>query len=322
MIAIDVVMVAYRSEPVIAGAVEVATKLNGRVVVVDHGTGECAAVAARAGAVTVVDSTNPGFGAGQNRGLSLTGTEFVLLCNPDARIMAAPIARAVPLLRSRPEVAATQGVILNDSTGRPERSAGHEVTPWHLAGRALGARRLLRAGVVRRLAARTRLFRDHVHRAPAVPTEVESLSATVVLVRRTAFDEVGGFDPRFFLYGEDLDLCRRLRDRGYRLLAVPEVWATHQSGGSAESSMQRELHWWAGTMQFGAQVWPSAGWVVAVAAAAFRWLRLAVRHPRGARPAFRSVVARPLRWRREARHGAVSPVAWREGRAGGTGRAP
>ncbi len=57
-------------------------------------------------------------------------------------------------------------------------------------------------------------------------------SAACVLVRRRAFEEVGGFDERFFLYFEDVDLCRRLRQAGWKLGAVPGAVATHVKGGS------------------------------------------------------------------------------------------
>ncbi|HWI03197.1 MAG TPA: hypothetical protein VNT52_05125, partial [Acidimicrobiales bacterium] len=83
---IDTVLVAYRSEGVIGPAVERARSLGGTVVVVDHGDGASAARAAAAGAVAIHDPSNPGFGTGQNRGVAFTGSELVLLCNPDAEI--------------------------------------------------------------------------------------------------------------------------------------------------------------------------------------------------------------------------------------------
>ena len=63
--------------------------------------------------------------------------------------------------------------------------------------------------------------------------EVEWLSGAVLCARRTAFEEVGGFDERFFLYSEDVDLCTRLRRAGYRLRYEPGPIARHAGGGSA-----------------------------------------------------------------------------------------
>lgn len=290
--AVDTVVVAYHSEDVIERTVALGGSLGGQVVVVDHGDGESAGRAAAAGATTLVDTANPGFGAGQNRGVRETSTPFVLLCNPDAEIVPEAVLGGVRLLQSRPDVAAVQGVIVNRATGRPERSAGIELGPVHLLARATGARRLLGLRVVRRLASRSQVLRDHVDRVPRAPVDVETLAATAVLIRRSAFDQVGGFDPSYFLYGEDLDLCRRLRRQGWKLLAVPDVWATHVGGGSAVSDLSREAEWWRGTMQFAARHWGPAAWAVAVVAAVVRWARLAVRHPHRARVVFAALITR------------------------------
>jgi len=297
MTAIDTVIVAYRSEEVIGQAVAAAQSLGGDVVVVDHGDGASARLAAAAGAVAIHDPSNPGFGAGQNHGLAFTASAYVLLCNPDAEILTEAVAAGADLLLSRPEVAAVQGVIVNRATGAPERSAGVELGPIHLMGRAVGARGLLRRRWVSALARRSGTLRDHAERVPEGPAEVETLATTAVLMRRAALDAVGGFDQSYFLYGEDLDLCRRLRLAGWRLLTVPPVWATHTSGGSAESGWTRELAWWGGTMQFAAAWWETPAWCEAVAAAVTRWTRLAFRRPALARPALRSLVLEPMRYR-------------------------
>lgn len=297
-VTIDTVVVAYRSEGVIEAIVGLARSLGGRVVVVDHGDGEAARRAAAAGAATVEDPANPGFGAGQNRGVAETAAPFVLLCNPDAEIVPAAVREGARLLQERPDVAAVQGVIVNRGTGRPERSAGIELGPVHLLGRALGAGRLLRLAPVRALARRSAGLRDHAERVPVAPVEVATLAATTLLVRRTAFAQAGGFDLSYFLYGEDLDLCRRLRAAGWKLVAVPDTWASHVSGGSADSSWAREATWWRGTMQFAARWWGPAAWSAALAAAAIRWGRLALRHPGRARPAFAALVWQPIRLRR------------------------
>lgn len=297
--AVDTVIVAYGSEDVIGGALAAVGPLGGRRVVVDHGSGEAAYLAATLGAVAVHDPSNPGFGAGQNHGIAFTSSEFVLLCNPDAEVVSQAVLAGVGLLRARPDLAAVQGLIVNRAAGTPERSGGVELGPVHLLGRALGAKALLTMPAVRAMARRSPRLRDHADRVPEGPREVEWLAATAILARRSALDAVGGFDESYFLYGEDVDLCRRLRAGGWKLVAVPSEWATHVSGGSARSSWHREANWWRGTMQFAASRWSRGGWSVAVAAAAIRWLRLAVRHPQSAVAAGRSIVLEPLACRRQ-----------------------
>lgn len=300
---IDSVLVAFRSEKVIEEAIQALEPLAGRVVVVDHGDGRAAGRARDAGAVAIEDPTNPGFGTGQNRGVAVTGSEFVLICNPDAMVVSGAVQEGVRQMEARPDVAAVQGVILNQVTGLPERSQGVEVGPLHLLGRAIGVRRLLGLRPVRSVLSRSTTLGDHVHRIPPAPVEVESLAATAVLVRRSAFDEVGGFDPSFFLYGEDLDLCHRLRLAGWKLLAVPEVWAHHLGGGSASSSWDREVQWWRGTLRFGARWWGRTAWSMAMFAAVLRWLRTAFSAAPESGPALAAMIVEPTVVRRQLRAG-------------------
>ena len=310
MTPIDAVLVAYRSEAVIAASVEAAAALGGRVVVVDHGDGASARRARDLGAVVQEDASNPGFGTGQNRGVALTSTEFVLLCNPDALIDPDAVAAGAAFLREHPEVAAVQGAIVNRLTGRLERSQGVELGPVHLLGRAVGAGRLAGSPLGRAVGRRCAALRDHVERARSAPTEVESLAATTLLVRRRAFDEVGGFDESHFLYGEDLDLCRRLRRAGWALVALPEAWAVHDSGGSADSSWLREYHWWRGTMRFATRWWGAGAWALAMASATIASARMAFHRPRMIWSVVAGVVIAPVaeRLRRRAAFASGPPA--------------
>jgi N-acetylglucosaminyl-diphospho-decaprenol L-rhamnosyltransferase len=296
----DVVIVAYRSRHTISSCVDDAHRLAGvgEVVVVDHGRDGAGALARAAGARVLDDPSNPGFGAGQNHGVATTSAPFALLLNPDAAPDDAGTQAGLRALRENEVVGAVQGTITNRTTGFPERSHGRELGPLHLFGRAVGARHLLGLAPVRAAARRCTGLADHVDRVPHAPERVATLAATAILVRRQAFDSVGGFDESYFLYGEDLDLCRRMRAAGWTLLALPERSAWHESGGSATSNTGRELTWWRGTMRFAALSWSSAAWHLALLASTMQWCRLAVREPALARRAWRALVAEPRRDRR------------------------
>ena len=294
---IDTVIVAFASDAVIEASVGAAQPLSGHLVVVDHGDGRSARLAGAMGAIVSHDPSNPGFGAGQNFGFSRTSSRYVLLCNPDAVIEASAIRDGAQFLDAHPDVAAVQGVILNQASGAPERSCGVELGPIHLVGRAVGARWLLGLATVRELVRRSRRLRDHADRIPNEAVETETLAATALLIRRSAFEAVRGFDAGYFLYGEDLDLCRRLRAAGWTLVAMPSLWAIHQSGASAASPLARERYWWGGTMRYAARWWPTGQWTVAFAAAVARAARLSVRAPFEARLTWSSVVMAPMRER-------------------------
>ena len=66
--------------------------------------------------------------------------------------------------------------------------------------------------------------------------EVDWVSGAAMLIRRSAFEQVGAFDEAFWLYGEELDLCTRLRDAGWKVLATPELEVLHEGGVSTGRS--------------------------------------------------------------------------------------
>jgi GT2 family glycosyltransferase len=300
MTTLDAVIVAYNSRDAIADLLgDLREVVDGRVVVVDNGADGSADVAEARGATVVRLPTNPGFGAGQNAGLAHTTARHVLLLNPDARPCAAGLNAGIEHLDAHPEVAAVQGAILHAPTGLPERSHGVALGPAHLVGRALGARRLAAWRPIRALARRS-FAADHVDRTVSRPTTVESLAATAPILRRSALVEAGGFDEGYFLYGEDLDLCRRLRRAGWQLVALPQPFASHQGGGSSEGRWHREVEWWRGTMRYAAVWWSTPSWCAALAAAVLRAAWLTVSAPSRARGTWRSIVAEPVRARREA----------------------
>ena len=72
-----------------------------------------------------------------------------------------------------------------------------------------------------------------VHRKRVRPTEF--LQGSALLVRRDAFEQVGGFDESFFMYGEDADLCARLRGAGWEVELYPSARFVHVGGGSTGS---------------------------------------------------------------------------------------
>jgi GT2 family glycosyltransferase len=68
------------------------------------------------------------------------------------------------------------------------------------------------------------------------PSQAEAVSGACILVKKEAFDRVGGFGDYYFMYGEDLDLCFKLRQAGYRVYHIPETTIVHFGGGSTNNS--------------------------------------------------------------------------------------
>lgn len=294
-----VVIVAFNNADTIADSIERAIGLRGceMVVVVDNGSDGTADVARAAGAEVVRRPDNPGFGTSHNVGVSLTSQPFVLLLNPDADLDSTGVEVGLELLAAEPNVAAVQGIIASRRHGGPERSMGPELRWLHLVGRAFGLRRLLNSSFGRRLALVGGVG-DHVERVPSAATDVSALAAVAPLVRAAAFREVHGFDEGYFLYGEDLDLCRRLRSAGWRLVGLPVPWATHADGSTAATKIGREITWWEGTLRFATIWWPTGAWLAAISMSILQVLQIAVRSPASAAGAWSAMIARPVALRR------------------------
>lgn len=165
--------------------------------------------------VEVLDA-NKGFGYAANRAASMTNTEYVLFLNPDSTLQEGSIQSLIRTSKENPH-AGIIGMLLCDSAGLPEYMAyGDEPT-------------LLRM-VLRRLIRPKRI---------SATSPVDWVSGGAFLVKRSVFKAVGGFDESFFLYWEDVDLCRRVRQKGYSVLMDPIAKVTHIRGGSNLSSIQK-----------------------------------------------------------------------------------
>ncbi len=216
---IDVVVVAYGPAESLADAL---SALQGEyaVLVVDNSSSEAtAAVVGRAGARYVDAGANLGFAAAVNVALShLTDPgRDVLLLNPDARIDSDAVARLHDELLAHPDVACVAPVQHAPGSDRPSRARW----PWHTPAGAWAEA----VGLSRRRLQSARYF----------------LGGAVLLLRRAALDEVGGFDERFFLYSEDEDWQRRAVARGWRVRLCPEVSAEHAAGGTESDGTRHQL---------------------------------------------------------------------------------
>jgi GT2 family glycosyltransferase len=211
-------------------------------VVVDNAStdGSVAAVDAFAPRVRLVrNAENVGFGRGVNQGAVQAVAPLLLLVNPDCRLESGAFAAMTRELDERPRCAIVGPRVLNPD-GTPQGSArGDPDMLTGLFGRTSRLRRLLPW-----LPASRRNVADAVASAHASMT-VDWVSGACMLIRREAFDAVGGFDERYFLYWEDADLCRRLRARGHEIRYVPAATAVHIVGNSsrtAQAASVRAFH--------------------------------------------------------------------------------
>ncbi|MEO1086067.1 MAG: glycosyltransferase family 2 protein [Acidobacteriota bacterium] len=173
---------------------------------------------------------NLGFGAANNRAAAIAGGDRLLLINSDAW----PTPGAIHALLSRLDADPRLGLVaprLIYPDGRPQF---HWAPTTSVLGEAaqMVRNRLERFPITHRLRPGAGWF-----------------TAACVLLRRRAFEDVGGFDEDYFLYFEDVDLCLRLRAAGWELGEAPDAVAVHIKGGSQPEG-QSELHYRRGQVRY------------------------------------------------------------------------
>lgn len=218
---IDVVVVAYNSRAHLRGCVEPLAGRDGiEVIVVDNASPDDSLASLDGLDVrTVRLARNGGFGHGCNAGAAAGTAPFVLFLNPDARIDEHSVRELAASLEADPAAVACAPRIL-DERGALERSQRRFPRARTTLAQALFLHRLVPS------------WDDVVwaRAAYAEPARPDWASGACLLVRRTAFDAVGGFDEGFFHYYEDVDLCRRLAGA---IRFEPGAVAVHAGGASA-----------------------------------------------------------------------------------------
>lgn len=223
---IDTVVVSYNRQDLLAGCLDAlrASTRTTHVIVVDNASTDGSVALVERGFPDVsllVNPDNLGFAKAVNRGAAAGSGAFVLLLNSDARLRTDTLTRLAGALEADPRLGAVGPRIL-DGNGEIELSSGRTMSLWNEAWFKIAARLLagpsFLAGQVR-----ARYERDH-----ATP----SLTAACLLVRREAFDTLGGLDESFFMYAEDVDFCRRLRHAGWELRYLADAHVEHIGGAS------------------------------------------------------------------------------------------
>lgn len=197
------------------------------VVVVDNGSADRSLDVVRAhplGVTAIGLRHNVGFAGGANAGVRSTTAPLVAVLNSDARPDPSWLAELLAVVdTSGADVWAWGSVLVSARTGRIE-SAGDT---WAERGAA------------------TKLLRDRpLDDLPDQPYDVFSPPGAAPLFRRTVFEDLGGYEERFFLYYEDIDLSFRARLRGWRAVMVPSARVTHDLGRSSSSpASARRARW-------------------------------------------------------------------------------
>jgi GT2 family glycosyltransferase len=231
--AVTVVTVSYYSNAYLAGFLtSVAGSTNRPVqsVVVNNAADDTeveSIVAAQASAVLLDAGRNLGYGKAMNLGVASTeGSEWILLANPDLTLAPGTLDELIRVGESDERIGAV-GPLLYTPVGEIYPSARRLPSLRHGIGHAL------LSPIWKRNPFTLAYLADREN--PPRERDAGWLSGACILVRRSAFTQIDGFDDKFFMYFEDVDLCARLSRAGWRVVYAPSAVVTHVGGHSTRS---------------------------------------------------------------------------------------
>ena len=223
---VTVGIVNYRTRDRLRECLRALSDHPGPVMVVDNASGDGSVEMVRAEFPDVIldaGADNVGYGAAANRMLAEAATPYLLLLNADARATPGAVAALEAKLDAEPEVAVV-GPRLRDERGRLQRSCRRFPTLGSFFIDQSGLRPVVDALGI---GDRERGFGHDDDRL------VPWVLGAVLALRVDTVSSVGGFDPSYFLYFEEIDLCRRLADHGHRTLFTADAEFDHIGGASS-----------------------------------------------------------------------------------------
>lgn len=198
------------------------------VIVVDNDSSDGSAEMVReefSAATLIANKENLGFGKANNQAFRVSKGKYILLLNPDTIVIEHALDSMLSMMDSRPDIGALGCRLLNTDESFQRWTGGSPPDLLNITCHFLFAYRLLPARLLPRPL--------YLEGEPTEDTEVGWVSGACMLLRREALD-AQIFDERFFLYGEDLDLCDRLARQGWKVVYTPKARIIHHEGRSLD----------------------------------------------------------------------------------------
>ncbi len=174
----------------------------------------------------IANADNRGFTRANNQGLALSRGRYVLFLNPDTELAPAALGRMLAYAEAQPQVGVI-GPQLRYGDGSVQSSRRRFPT---------SATFFLESTIVQRWWPQNRVLSRYyvLDRPDDATSQVDWVVGACMLLRRAVLEQIGGFDEGFFMYSEELDLCRRAVDAGWQVVYLPAAVVTHFEGKSSE----------------------------------------------------------------------------------------
>lgn len=214
----------------LSSLIAISAETDAEIIVVDNAShdGSADMVALEFPQVRLIRAShNLGFAGGNNLGREAARGKFLVLVNSDAFIEPGALQRGLERMRTCPDVGLAGGLLVGRDQ-RPEPSARRFPSPLNdlLSLTGLAARY-----------PKSRFFGrfDRTWANPHEAAQVDWVPGAFCIIRQSALEQIGFFDERFFLYYEEVDLCRRLREAEWSVWYWPDLKAVHWGGESSKT---------------------------------------------------------------------------------------
>jgi len=177
----------------------------------------------------ISNNENLGFGKANNQGLKIAEGKFILLINPDAIVSEDTFTKMISFFETHPSVGLAGCKILNPDGTLQLACRRSFPGPWTSFCKVTGLSSLFpNSGLFARY--------NLTYKDENESYEVDAISGSFMMMRKEVYENTGGFDEDYFMYGEDLDLCYRIQQAGYQVYYVHETQIIHYKGESTRRS--------------------------------------------------------------------------------------
>lgn len=223
---VSVIIVTYNSEETIRDCLKsvLSNSEQTKVIVVDNNSSDkTLEVVRQFPKVKIIQNKeNFGFGKANNTGVKSSTGDYIFFLNPDCVVEKDAIEKLAGFLDKNNETAVVGPKLVNK-----DESLQKEISPFPtLVSEILVLLRLHRVGIFKKI-----VYPNYDYNKTQ---EVEHLMGSALMMRRSVFDKVGGFDENFFLWFEETDLLKRISEKGYKIVYYPEAIVKHLVGQSTK----------------------------------------------------------------------------------------
>lgn len=188
---------------------------------------------AKSAKTTLVENKNVGFGIANNQGMKMAKGEYILLLNPDTKVSPDNFQVMMDFMVTRPDIGISTCKLIKADGSIDMASRRSEPNPKAAFYRLSGLQFIF---------PKTFGIYNALNKNPEESHELDACVGAYMFMSRDCYEKTQGFDEKYFMYGEDLDLCRKVREAGLKVWWHPATTCVHYKGQSSGKAPQRSLY--------------------------------------------------------------------------------